>query len=362
MKTVRDIYRFIDNLAPFSTAMDFDNCGLQVGSFDRPVSKVLLALDVTHDVVKEAKKSAVDLIISHHPVIFKPLRRILSDSVEYSLVRAGIDLISAHTNLDMAEGGVNTCLAQRLTLSNTAPLSIYSSQNYEKIVVFVPRDFADAVRDAMTTHGAGVLGEYSRCSFSCSGVGAFCPSDAANPFCGQNGEFETFEEEKIEMICAPDKTQQVIAAMRKVHPYETPAFDIFETKAVKRDVSCGLIGDLPSKMSPDEFAVFVKQRLKCKGIRYTRGENPVKRVAVCSGAGGMQLDDAIRCQADAFVTGEVKHHELLRAQSAGITLVDAGHYNTEDVVIAPLAEKLAQNFPQVQFFKSLALKNPTLHI
>lgn len=357
MSTIKDIYDYIDKIAPFETAMDFDNCGLIVGGYSVVVTQVLLALDITASVIKEAKEKGANLIISHHPVIFNPIKKLDSNSMPYLLCKNEIGAICAHTNLDMAEGGVNTCLANLLNIKYREGLSLYKSKKYNKIIVFVPTDYTDKVKGTMAKAGAGTLGNYEGCSFKSQGVGSFLPTDTAIPFLGKAGKYENVNEEKLEMICPSIKIESVISAMKKVHPYEEPAYDIFETGALKEEIYCGIIGNLEDDLSPKEFAEFVKKSLDCNGVRYIAGRKPIKKVAVCSGAGGDYIYKAIKKGADAFVTGEIKHHEILSAISAGVTVVDAGHFCTEDIVINPLIKKLSDNFPNINFIKSTTLKN-----
>ena len=246
MTSVREIYRYIDSFAPFHTQMSFDNCGLQAGNADAEVHTALLALDITPGVVQEAAKRSAQLIVSHHPVIFNPLRSLMAGTAPYLLAQYGIAAICAHTNLDLAPGGVNTCLAARLGLTDIKTL-------------------------------------------------------------------------------AQDEASGLAAA---------------------------LFGRTEHSLSPAEFAGLVKKRLGCDGLFYTDGKKPVETVGLCSGAGSDYLRTAAERGCQAFVTGEAKHHEMIEAENLGITLVAAGHYFTEDVVIEPLRERLSGQFPQVAFLRA----------
>lgn len=357
MSTVRDVYNYIDEIAPFDTAMDFDNCGMLVGNYSEVINKVLLSLDITPDVVKEAKKLGANLIISHHPVIFNPIKRLDSNSVPYLLAKNGISAICAHTNLDMADCGVNTALADLLGIKDREGLSVYKSKNYNKVVVFTPTDYTDSIKCAMTLSGAGTLGDYCGCSFQTEGQGSFLPMEGAKPFLGKVGEYENVIEDRLEMVCPKGKTDSVTEAMLKAHPYEVPAYDIFETSAIKEDVCCGIIGNIESEMLPKDFAQHVKVSLNCNGVRYIPGKRKINKVAFCSGAGGDLIYKAVKKGADAFVTGEIKHHEILSAMAAGVTVVDAGHFCTEDVVIDPLLKMLSSKFENIEFVKSNTYSN-----
>lgn len=351
---VKDIYNFLDSIAPFDTAMNFDNCGLLVGNMYEKVKSVLLSLDITADVIDEAKRLGVNLIISHHPVIFSPIKKLSFDSIPGILVKNNINAICAHTNLDMAhECGVNTCLANAIGLKDIEPLCVEKIKEYKKIVVFVPENDANKVIDAMCENGAGKLGNYSKCSFITKGEGRFQPGKNANPYIGKIGVCEKVPEVRVELICPKDKVRSVIKAMISVHPYEKPAFDIFsEDDFICEEFSCGLVGVLENEMSGKEFAMLVKKNLNCCGLRYTEINRKIKKVAVCSGAGGSYLEFAIQKGADAFVTGEIKHHEILNANKFGICIVDAGHFKTEDIVFETLKKFLETEFYMIKFYKS----------
>lgn len=356
MATVGDIYRWMDEIAPFSTAMDFDNVGLLVGDASQLVERVLIALDITGDVAEEARQVDAQLVISHHPVIFQPLRSLEAASVPYRLAKYGISAICSHTNLDMAENGVNTALARRLGLEQVTTVRGYHPVPYDKIVVFVPANDASKVIRAMASAGAGALGQYQGCSFAGKGEGRFTPLKGSNPYLGQPDQEEIVEEYRVEMICPRNKREKVVQAMRSVHPYEEPAFDLFENHALHSSCSEVLAGHLSKAYSPEDFAKLVKERLGLSCCGYVPGSRAVQKVALCSGAGGSYVEDAYHCGADAFVTGEAKHHELLFAREKGITLVPAGHYATENLIVDDLLERLKRQFPTISFFS--AEKNP----
>lgn len=363
MIQVQDIYNFIDDFAPFSSAMDFDNCGLLVGDMNAYIKNILVSLDITNEVINEANTLKANLIISHHPIIFNKLKNISSGSPVYNLIKSDISAICAHTNLDMAEdAGVNTCLAKALNVKNIKTLSTYKNECYNKIVVFVPKDNAKDIIESMSNAGAGILGNYSECSFISLGEGTFRPNENSNPYIGALGKYEKVKECKIEMICSKSKTKNAIDAMLKVHPYEMPAYDIFDNSAIKSENVLGLIGEIDNKLSASEFAYHVKSKLDCNGLRYFNYNDSIKKVALCSGAGGDLISKAINQGADAFVTGEIKHHEILLAKEHNITVVDAGHFKTEDIVIQPLIDKLKENFKCINFIKSKTFKDDSLYI
>lgn len=351
--TIGEVYDYIDGFAPFDTALDFDNAGLLVGSRNDPVQTILVALDITLPVIEEAKQLGAQLIVSHHPVIFRPVRSLHRDSAPYRLAQAGIGAICAHTNLDMAKGGVNDCLGERLGLKNLECFAAEKSCPYWKVSVFVPEEDAQRVIDAMAKAGAGRLGNYQGCSFTVQGTGAFEPMEGAHPAIGQRGIREEVRECRVEMLCAPDRLSTVISAMREQHPYEEPAFDVVENHAVEDKLPIVKAGEFSQPMEPLEFAQHVKRSLHCEGIRFVKGNRPVKRVAFCSGAGGDRVFDAISGGVDAYLTGEMKHHEWLAAAQSDLTVVDAGHFKTEQIIVERLAEQLSARFPGIAVTQSL---------
>lgn len=357
MTIVKDIYEFIDDIAPFKTAMKFDNVGLIVGDINQKVNKVLLALDITNDVVEEAVKLGANLIISHHPVIFNALKKLNTNDVPYMLAKYNINAICAHTNLDISKFGVNSSLAEILGLEDLEPLNICYSENYNKIVVFCPKDNSNVIREVIETENVGIIGNYKGCSFSTTGEGRFTPMEGSNPFIGDKGRCETTLEEKIEFLCKKGQTRKIVEIIKSIHPYEEPVIDIFEDNAVKEDLSLGLIGFLKDEMSAEDFARHVKKCLGCNGVRYISSDKMIKKVAICSGAGGNLIYDAIKSGVDAYVTGEIKYHELLEANKHAITVVDAGHFATEDVVINPLLNILSDKYRNIKFLKSSVLKD-----
>lgn len=345
MPTAKDIYRAIDGFAPFDTAEPWDNSGLLLGNMDAPVGGVLVALDATVPVADEARALGANLIVTHHPVIFDPVRRVDSDSALWRLIASGISVISAHTNLDMAPGGVNDALAQRLGLTDVRPFDTTRRVPFKKITVFVNTQAARAVYEAMSAAGAGALGNYSGCAFTVEGTGCFLPGEGAQPAIGRIGDLEQVRESRIEMLVAPERIGEVVAAMRAAHPYEEPAYDIFDDFACMREYAFGRIGELERDMAPADFARHVKGALGLSGLRFSEGTQPVRTVAVCGGSGAELLGEAHALGAQALVTGESRHHFWLEAAQRGVTLVDAGHFGTENVVVEPLAQRLRAVFP-----------------
>ena len=331
---VKDAYEAINAVAPFSTALDWDNSGLQVGDMNAPLTGVLTALDVTMPVLEEAEKAGFNLIVSHHPVLFRAVKHFTAGDLAYEAARRGISIISAHTNFDMAGGGVNAALADALDLNDRVPLHCETRESWKKVSVFVPKSHAERLYSALSEIGCGAQGDYSGCAFLTSGEGRFKPETGAEPYLGEVGRETRVPEIRLEMIFPPRLQRRVIDTIRRVHPYEEPAFDIFTTDGIASECWLGMVGYLPEPMDEESFAELIARRL---GVlpRYNPGHRMIQKVGVVGGAGGEYAALALRegHQIDAFVTSEVKHHQFLEAESLGITLYDASHYGTEAVAV-----------------------------
>ncbi len=347
---IRDIAGSIEALAPPATAWEKDNVGLLVGSPDTKIRKVLVCLDATPAVIDEAVALGAGLIVSHHPLLFKPLRRIdpasrIGGMLE-TLVRRKIGLFAAHTNLDAAPGGVSRALADRLGVRDCAPLSRLAGHQ-RKIVVFVPPSHAGGVMQAMAGAGAGTIGEYESCSFTSDGTGSFLPRAGADPFTGKRGVFGRVKEIRLEMVCPSWKLPAVVRAMRSAHPYDEAAFDVYRLENESGDSGLGAIGRLPAAVSLKAFLRSVRTRLRSAGLRYSGpGNRRIRTVAVCGGSGSELLPDAVRAGADAFVTADVRYHAFQEYEHE-IVLIDAGHYETERPGVGLLAGFLRSR-PQVR--------------
>lgn len=361
MTKVMDIYRYIDGLAPFSRQESWDNSGLLVGDQDKPVTVAMVALDITDAVISEAVEKRADLLISHHPVIFHPQKRVMAGDLVYRLIQEGVTAICAHTNLDVAQLGVNDCLAKALGLQQMEILENSGREKFYKICTFVPAQQVEQVRSAMARAGAGSLGEYTDCAFISDGEGSFKPSVKASPFIGEPGELARVEEFKIEMIVSEKDKDNVIKALLVAHPYETPAYDLFENAGIEVPYGLGRIGVLEENMGAEEFSLHVKDALDTPMVRSNRIDKQIQRVAVCGGAGGSLLHSAVAAGADALVTGDVKHDLWLEADRLGILLIDAGHFATENVVIPRLRGLLQTRFSDVRFLLPQSNMDPVVY-
>lgn len=353
MTTVGAIFSCLQEWAPLRLAESWDNVGLLAGDAGAPVRKALVTLDITCAVCEEAASTGAELIVSHHPVIFRPLPSLRAEGVSapvWRLARHGLSAICMHTNLDIAEGGVNDALLAVLGLERTAILQPLGAFSYQKISVFVPKTHAAQVREAMAGAGAGRYAGYDSCAFETPGTGYFRPLAGSKPFIGEQGHLQAAEEVRIEAICDMRDTARVLAAMKAAHPYEVPAYDLFEDQALQKPYGLGRVARLPVPVDPVVFARQVRERLHAAGAAFYDAGRPVQTVAVCSGAWSGELTDAaVRAGADTVLTGEIKHSDILAVAAAGLNLVAAGHFATEQPVCPVLARRLTERFADVSF-------------
>jgi dinuclear metal center YbgI/SA1388 family protein len=342
---VGDIAQFIESWAPPWIAWERDNVGLQVGNPERVVRKILVTLDVTEKTIEEAERRRVQLIVSHHPLLFRAPRAIVeSDSVGrlvLLLAEKKIALYSAHTNLDFVKQGVSFALAHSLGLTNVrflAPLNGLLA----KVVVFVPSGHTESVRKAMVEAGAGVIGEYSDCSYEIIGRGSFRGSNRSRPTIGRKEHLEFAEEVRLEMVAPRARAQSIIAAVKAVHPYEEVACDVYPIENESSNYGAGAVGSLKVPVALSTFLSRLKEKLHAQRVRVVGNKDQiVHTVAVCGGSGSEFLPNALRAKADVFVTADVRYHTFHEADGQ-IALVDAGHWETEHVILPVLQRKLLE--------------------
>jgi dinuclear metal center YbgI/SA1388 family protein len=364
--TVRDFHDILMQWAPRELAWERDNPGLQCGSFDQRVTGICVTLDVTDAVIAEARRRNANLIISHHPLLFRPLTSVDENEragrLLAALLRARIALYSVHTNLDFTTDGVSAALAAKLGLEETEVLH-QDQRVLEKIVVFTPHDAADKVRSAMAHAGAGTIGDYESCSFQVAGTGMFRPLSGANPHIGTVGSLERVGETRIEMIAPKWSMAGVVSAMRAVHPYEEVAYDVIALQNPSPRHGAGIIGNLPSPLAASKFFALVKKQLSVPVLRHTATSPafPVRRVAVCGGSGSDLLPVAVRRGADVLVTGDVSYHRFEEAEGR-ILLIDAGHFETEVHILQPVARRLSGSAgikgSRIRVFTAQTKRNP----
>ncbi|MFT9076706.1 Nif3-like dinuclear metal center hexameric protein [Ethanoligenens sp.] len=353
MTTVENVFSLLRNWAPLHLAEKWDNVGLLAGDGSLSVQKALVALDITSEVCEEAVSVGAQLIISHHPVIFHPISNLHADGISapvWQLARHGLSAICMHTNLDIAEGGVNDVLVQVLGLERTAILQPLGAFSFQKIRVYVPETHAARVRESMAKAGAGRYDGYDSCAFETHGTGYFRPLAGANPYIGVQGRLEAADEVCIEAVCDARDTAAVVTAMKAAHPYEVPAYDLFENTALQKPYGIGRVARLDAPVEPDAFARHVQARLRAAGVAFHDAGRPVQTVAVCSGAWDGELTAvAAASGADTILTGEIKHSDMLAAAAAKLNLVAAGHFATEQPICPVLARRLGAAFTDVTF-------------
>lgn len=342
-----EIIQLFESWSPKKIAcMENDPIGLAIGTLNKTVTKVLVTLDVNDKVVDEAIEKGCELIIAHHPPIFRKLANLRTDTpsgkMYEKLIKNDISVYAAHTNLDVAEGGVNDLLFDALKLENREILSKTYSEQLMKLAVFVPISHVDEVRFALAKAGAGKIGDYDSCSFSSTGEGRFRPLDGANPYIGSIGEIEVVEEEKIEVVFPTSIKSRVLKAMLKAHPYEEPAYDFYTLDIETKEMGLGRVGTLDAPMTLKDFAEHVKVCLNVPCVRVVGNLNDVvKKVAVVGGDGNKYVHAAKHAGADVFVTGDMYFHVAQDAESIGLHIVDPGHH-VEKVMIKGVAEKMTK--------------------
>lgn len=346
--TVRDLARWLERLAPIHLAEPWDCVGLQCGEPGMRVERVMTALTVTGDVIEQASAFGAQAIVAHHPVIYKEVKAVRFDQRIGALLKKmaerSIALYVAHTNLDAAAGGVNDTLAARLGLVDTAPLA--PSQRdapFYKLVTFVPGEAVDVVRDALAGAGAGVIGAYTHCTFGVEGEGTFVPQEGAAPYIGAVGRLERVREVRLETVVGEGEKEKVLAALRKAHPYEEVAVDLYPlARSGPAMTGIGRVGELPEALSTEEFVAKVKKSLSLPKVRLGGARvASIRRVAVVGGSGGSFARQAKAMGADVLITGDVDYHDADEARFLGLMLVDAGHFGTERHVPGDLARYLA---------------------
>lgn len=367
MPTIRDVAAFLEAWAPPGSAQSYDNVGLQVGDATRDVSRALIALDLTPAILDEASALEVELIITHHPLIFRPLKRITADDsmagLAYRLAEAGLALYSIHTNLDAAAEGVSFALGRKLGLEGLRFLD-HLPDSLQKLAIFVPTDHLETVRESIAATGAGRIGEYDSCAFANPGTGFFRPRAGASPFTGTaGGGLERVEEVRLEVEVPRWKMDDVLAAVRESHPYEEVAYDVYDVRQPYSRTGLGAIGTLPDRTTLGDFLGIVSEKLRVPSVRYAGEERmSVERVAVCGGSGSDLINLARRAGADAYVTADVTYHKFFDVFDASgrcrMALIDPGHYETEKMTEELLRDYLIEQLPEVEWHVTRKSTNP----
>lgn len=351
----------IELFAPPELQEEYDNAGLLTGSPNWTFSGVLCTLDVTESVVEEAVEKGCNLIVAHHPVLFKGLKRLNGrtyvEQVIIRAIKADIAIYAAHTNLDNVVLGVSHTMAQKLKLMNTSVLQPKKG-TLRRLITFAPADKAEEVRAAVFGAGAGHIGRYSECSFNSEGTGTFKAGEGADPYVGEVGKRHEEKETKIEIVYPFYLERQVVAALVAAHPYEEVAYDIFAMENVHFGIGAGVIGQLENPVSEEEFLKMLKDAFRLKLIRHTplRGK-PVKSIAVCGGAGAFLIRTALAKGADVYVSADIKYHEFFDAEGR-LVIADIGHFESEQFAVDLLHDLLAEKFPTFAVLKTSVNTNP----
>lgn len=342
---VAQVMEAIEKIAPKRIADPHDRIGLHLGDPASNIERMLTTLDVSEEVVDYAIEHGIGMIICHHPFVFNPLKDVREDMPQgrkiARLIRANIAVYSVHTNFDGCSGGINDILARKFGLGDIEILDDDRAEKLFKLVVFVPGEAIDRVREALFSAGAGHIGEYSHCGFVTKGVGSFRPLSGSNPYCGEVNQTTEAEEHRLETIVSEVLLNKAIKAMKVAHPYETPAYDVLQMNFGGTAIGLARIGKLRQPATLLEFARMVKQELAAERVSYCGDPRRlIKKVAVCGGAGHFLLNKAVMKGADVLVSSEFSNHHMIEALEQGLAIVESTHFATENVMPRALAEYL----------------------
>ncbi|MBN3583551.1 Nif3-like dinuclear metal center hexameric protein [Algoriphagus aestuarii] len=359
---IGDLISWLESFAPPAYQESYDNATLITGDRNTELTGVLCTLDCTEEVVNEAISLGANLIVAHHPIVFKGLKSFTGKNyVERTVIKAikhDIAIFAIHTNLDHVANGVNKRISDRLGLQNTKILQP-KKQLLSKLEFFVPAESKEKVLSAIFNAGAGKIGEYSDCSFQSTGTGTFTPSHDANPAIGEKGKPESLEEIKAEVLVSNHLLGRVLGVLKSNHPYEEVAYYVTSLENENQEVGAGMVGELIEAMDSIEFLDYLKDKMELKVIKHTALlQRKIKKVAVCGGAGIFLLNDAKRANADVFITSDVKYHEFFDTEEK-LILCDIGHYESEIFTKELLGELLSQNFPNIALYLTKVVTNPT---
>ena len=357
---LRRIIDALETSAPTRNAESWDNVGLIVGDPAQEVSHALLTIDYTDEVAAEREQLGCDLVIAYHPPIFQAIKRFTAGNLVFEAVRRGVAIYSPHTALDVAEGGTNDVLCDVLGVDRRFPLKLAETKASQyKLVTFVPEEAVEKVSQALFEAGAGRIGKYSSCSFRNNGTGTFFGEEGTNPAVGQSGKLERAAEVRIETVVPMSKVMPVVAALRESHPYEEPAFDLNQLAAPPEGVGIGRVGEFEVPVERQELFRRINSGLQLEHLLIAGPmEGTVQRVATCAGACGELLDDALRQKADLYLTGEIRHHDAIKAARAGMTVVCTLHSNSERATLTRLKPRLESALPGLEVHLSRQDRDP----
>ncbi|MCC8153367.1 MAG: Nif3-like dinuclear metal center hexameric protein [Tannerellaceae bacterium] len=365
MLRIKDIIKELETVAPLPLQESYDNSGVQVGDVSLPATGALLCLDITEEVIDEAIDKGCNLVISHHPLAFKPFKSLTGKNyIERSLIKAckqDIVIYSVHTNLDNAFGGVSFKLAEMIGLQNIRVLSP-RKEALLKLVTFVPEAYAETLRNALFQAGVGHIGRYDCCSYNVTGEGTFRAGKGTNPFVGGEGELHTEREVRIEMILPAFKKAYILRTLLSVHPYEEPAFDFYSLENTWNNAGSGVVGELPAAEDEVSFLQRLKSVLRLNCIKHSAlTGRPVREVALCGGSGAFLVGEAIAYGADIFITGEAKYNDFYDVEDK-IVLAAIGHYESEVCTKEIFYNIISKKFPTFAVHFSNVNSNPVNYL
>lgn len=358
---ISEITQELEKLAPLAYAEGFDNVGLLVGDANAEVTKILVTLDTLESVVDEAIEKEANLIVSFHPIIFSGMKKLTGKSyverVAQKAIKHDINIYATHTALDNSQFGVNHQISKQLNLHNTKIL-IPQKDTLRHLVTYVPLEAAEKLRNALFEAGAGFIGNYDNCSFNLKGTGTYRPVAGANPYKGEIGRTEFSEEERISIVFNKHRENEIFRALRKAHPYEEIAYELFQLENTNQNIGMGMMGELENEMEEKEFLDYLKEKMQTQCIRHSKLLNKkIKKVAVLGGSGSFAISNAKQIGADVFITADLKYHDFFQAENR-ILLADIGHYESEQFTKDLLTAYLSEKFPNFAVLKSEINTNP----
>lgn len=362
MPQIKDIIKHLAILAPPYVQESYDNSGLLVGDASLEVTKILVCLDSTETVIDEAIATGCNLVIAHHPIIWGKLKSLTgknaTERVVIKAIQHKIAIYACHTNLDKVFNGVNEKFAERLKLKNTRILKPETGY-LKKLVTYVPKSHITEVSSAITAAGAGIIGNYDNCTFETKGTGTFRGNEKSKPFVGAKSEIHREAEIRLETVYPVYRQQEVLDALLEAHPYEEVAYDLYALENAHPRIGLGMIGELKKEMDSTDFLKFLKIQMQTNAIRFvnTNPDRKIRKVAVCGGVGHFLLAEAIRQGADAYITSDVKYHEMMEAENH-LLYADIGHYESEKFTMELLIALISQKFTNIALLFSENNINP----
>ena len=358
---IKEIINFLEDIAPLYYQEDYDNSGLIIGDKDQDISNVLITIDCTESVIEEAVSRDCNLIISHHPIIFRGLKKLSEDNYVQRTVNKAIkndiSIYAMHTNLDNIYNGVSSSIAERIGLKNTHVLAPKNNM-LRSLVVYCPSSHSKVLKEALFDSGAGNIGDYNKCSFTSSGIGTFLPNDGADPFVGEVGQLHMEKEDKIEVVYLIKDELNILYAMKQTHPYEEIAYQTYQLNNKYNLVGSGIVGELEEEIDSIDFLHHIKKVMKTESIRYTSlVKESIKKVAVCGGSGSSFLYNAKKVGADIYITSDFKYHEFFDADK-DIIIADIGHYESEQFTKELIYDFLVKKFTKFAILLSKERTNP----